>query len=762
MKTIELNDQWLFTKYNDMLYSREEIKAADIISLPHCWNAEDGQGGKEEYYRGKCWYQKKIEISADALNKYVFLEIGAAGLVSQVYINGHLAGSCKCGFAMYRVAITPYLKEGENIIAIMVDNTQHEDVYPLMADFTFYGGLYRYVKLLVADALHFELMDNSRDGIFLTQKCIDENKFELNIRGGIVSELPGVVPGKVKLSLNDMEDNIVFNKTINIQVNGKQEINLTEIIDNAILWQGIENPYLYNFSAELLCEEKVCDIRNIEIGFRKVEITPDRGVFLNGRPIKLNGVCRHQDFAGVGNAVTREQMELDMSLIKEIGANTIRLAHYQHNDYFYSLCDRAGLLVWAEIPFISIPTTSDPENKNAKEQLERLIKQVYNHSCVYCWGVQNEITIAVENEMIYKMVKELVPMVRELDSSRITAQANVHTVSNMSPLNELTDIVGYNLYYGWYYGEFGGLGERLDEFHKERPEIPVLVTEYGVDTNPRFHSYNPVVRDYTEEYQLLFNYNALKTFNDRQFVLGGYHWNMFDFGSAMRNEGGDRGKNLKGLVTIDRKLKKDAFYLFKAAWSKEPFIYLAGRRFVNRHEIENDITVISNLEDIKLFVNQELIGEIRSHEPLKRFLSIKLAKGDNIVKAEGYDKCGKAFSDEIIVKYTEEADKSYILEKPAEQRNVENWFQKFDLTNVQEVALKDGYFSTFDSVKEIYANEEAKAVFKKFFGDMAEQPSRRLMMELMSIDSMSKIKQLNIPVELLAVINKELNVIPKK
>ncbi|MBC2478434.1 glycoside hydrolase family 2 TIM barrel-domain containing protein, partial [Clostridium beijerinckii] len=402
------------------------------------------------------------------------------------------------------------------------------------------------------------------------------------------------------------------------------------------------------------------------------------------------------------------------------------------------------------------------ENTNAKEQLERLIKQAYNHSSIYCWGVQNEITIAIENEQIYEMVKELAVMAKELDSSRFIAQANIHSVANESALNELTDFVGYNLYYGWYYKEMQDLGTRLDDFHKARPNVPVMVTEYGVDTNPKLHSYNPTVKDYTEEYQLLFQNNALKTFNERPFVLGGYVWAMFDFGSEIRNEGGEKGRNQKGLVTIDRKLKKDSFYLCKAYWSKENFVKLAGERFVNRHEEMNDIVVLSNIKYIKLYVNDEFVGEINSSEPMKKFEAVKLALGENKIKAEAFDEAGNVYIDEMLLKHVKEADESYVLKKPEEQTHVTNWFQKFDLSNVQEVAIKEGYYSTFDTIEELYKDEEAKVVFKKYFGDLAESQQFKVMMGLMTIDSMSKRSRFNIPKELLTVINTELNVIPKK
>jgi beta-galactosidase len=760
LKTIELNDQWLFTKENSQAYVHEEIGSAEVVSLPHSWNGVDGQSGKG-LFKGMCWYQRRLNISEEELNKAIFLEIGAAAIVSEVYINGQLAGDSKCAYAMYRVFLNAFLKAGENIISIRVDNSLQEDIYPLMADFSFYGGLYREVKLIIAEDLHFDLLDNSRVGIYLTQKCIESNTFELNVKASVVNELSEIQDGLLKIELFDKDEKVVLSQQTPIEVSKLLMVQLKEEVKDVTLWQGIENPYLYTLKAQLICEGKVYDERAIEIGFRTIEITADRGLLLNGKAIKLNGVSRHQDFAAVGNALTKEHMELDMSLIKEIGANSIRLAHYQHDDYFYSLCDREGMLVWAEIPFISVPTTVDEQNQNAKDQLERLIKQAYNHSSIYCWGVQNEITIAVENESIYAKVKELESIAKTLDPSRFSTQANIYSVADESPLNELTDIVGYNLYYGWYYKDLEDLAKRLDGFHKTRPNIPVLISEYGVDTNPKLHSYNPTVKDYTEEYQLLFHDNAIKTINERPFILGGYQWNMFDFGSDLRNEGGESGKNLKGLVTIDRKIKKDAFYLYKAYWSKDPFVHLAGKRFVNRHEALNDIVVLTNLEHVKLFIRDEMIGEINNSEPIKSFKAVKLNPGENLLKVEGYANNGDLFKDQMLLNHVQEMDKSYILVKAEDNTHVVNWFEKFDLTNVQEVTLKEGYYSTFDTIKDLYANEQAKAVFKKYFGDSAEHPKFKSMMALTSIDGMSKISRFNIPKELLTVINRELNSIPK-
>lgn len=743
------NDGWLFKKEDEEQY----------VTLPHCYNAVDGQGGNQ-MFRGKCFYKKTLCIDENELNDKLFLEIGAASLVSEIYVNGKIATINNCGYSMYRVELNQYIHAGKNLISIMVDNSEQENIYPIMADFSFYGGIYRDVSIIKSEGVHFDLLDNSRDGIYITQTKLEDNEYQLEIKGAICSD-ESIENAQVIFKLIDKDGECVQQKDISTEINNRLEFKEVIKLNNPHLWQGTEDPYLYNLVAQIKVNDNIVDERTIEVGFRTIEITPDKGVFLNGKHIKLNGVARHQDFGGVGHAVTKEQMEIDMEIMKEVGANSIRLSHYQHDDYFYTLCDRAGFLTWAEIPFISVPIMNDPNNQNAKDQMERLIKQCYNHTSIYCWGVQNEITIAAENKRIYEMVHELEAFAKTLDSTRYTSQANIYSVENESHLNKLTDLVGYNLYYGWYYKEIEDLQVRLDEFHITNQNIPIMVTEYGVDTNPSYHSYDPKVKDYTEEYQLLFSDNALRAFSERDYVLGGYVWNMFDFGSSMRDEGGVKGKNQKGLVTIDRKVKKDAFYLYKAYWSTESFVKLAGSRFVNRHKKENDIVVLSNVKNLELYVNGNLVEEIERKAPMSKFKNVILQPGENVIVVKGYDEAGLEYMDDMVLNHTEEIDKSYIIVNKKKQTHVINWFERFDLSNVEEITLQEGYYSTFDTIADLFQNEEARAVFEKYLADIARNDRFKSMMGVMTIDSLSKLSMFKMPKEMLTVINKELNVIKK-
>ena len=565
--------------------------------------------------------------------------------------------------------------------------------------------------------------------------------------------------GKVRMLLLNQGE-VVCETSASMEFSGKNTFSLTLEISKPHLWMGTEDPYLYQVKLELYEEETVVEERSISTGFRTIQITSNQGLFLNGKHVKLRGVARHQDFGGVGNAVSKENMECDMQLIKEIGANSVRLSHYQHDDYFYQRCDEEGILVWAEVPFISIISENEAAEDNIREQMRRLILQCGNHTSVYCWGVQNEITIAGENEEIHAHVKRMSEYTKNLDPDRYTAEANIYSVANESPINRLAELVGYNLYYGWYYDTIPGLQKRLDEFHAACPDIPLLVTEYGVDTNPQYHSYEPKTKDYTEEYQLLFTDNALRSFEERPYFVGSYVWNLCDFGSANRDEGGKQGQNQKGLVTIDRKIKKDAFYLYKAYWSENPFVKLAGSRFVNRHKEENTITVLSNLKKLELLVNDKSTAKTETVNPMTSFEGILLSKGENQIVVRGYDAQGNLYEDQMILNYTEEEDKNYQYVKKDEGGNVINWFEKFDLTDAEEIQLDPEGFSSADKVGTIMKNPEGEKVILKYFGTMVEHP-KFAMMKAMTLDAMGKLKNLGIPQELITVINKELNQIKK-
>lgn len=745
------------TMINSDWHFRKENGAWEDVVIPHTWNGKDGQDGTG-MWRGKGIYEKEVSFSEDELKKVLYLEIGAASLVSSVYLNQHHVYTNTCPYSMYRVPINEYIKSGKNMLSVEVDNSYNDKVYPHMADFSFYGGLYRNISIIEAENIHFDYLDGSRDGIYVTAEQVVDKTWNLNVRGKIISE---EVEGKVIVCCKLMDkENIICQDKIEIYVMEQSFFSVDMVVLDPHLWDGIEDPYLYQVIIEIKAGGKVFDERKIPFGFRNIQITAEQGCFLNGKHIKIRGVARHQDFGDMGYAITEKEMERDMALLQEMGANSVRLSHYQHDDYFYRLCDENGILVWAEVPFISTPPTCSEAFDNIKEQMERLVKQCYNYCSIYCWGVQNELSATGENEALYDYVREMEQFVKKLDSTRYTAEANIYSVANTSILNQLTDLVGYNLYYGWYYKTIPDLQIRLDEFHKECPNVPLLITEYGVDTNPAYHSYNPSVKDYSEEYQLEFCHNAIRAYEEREFVTGSYVWNMADFGSENRDEGGRKGQNMKGLVTIDRRLKKDAFYLYKAYWAKEPFVKLTGSRFVNRHQEENRIMVLSNLPILQLLVNGRLTDSKENPEPVVYFQVRLFKMGENEIKVKGFDENGKLYEDSMILNRVTESDISYIAEKKDNRAVVTNWFEKFDLSDTTEVIIDENAYSTRDTIGTLLADDRTKVILEKYM-EFLLTDSRFIRAKHMTVDALFGLGGLALPKELALVLNRELNQIKK-
>ena len=748
-KRITLHTGWHF---------RKEDGDWEMVTVPHTWNGKDGQDGTG-MWRGKGIYERRCIFSEEELEKLLYLEIGAASLVSDVYVNHHHIYTNTCPYSMYRVPITDYVKSGENIITIEVDNAYKQEVYPHMADFSFYGGLYRNVSIIIAEKIHFDYLDGSRDGIYIMAEQLDETIWNLNVKGKIINEDK---ESETVINCRVLDNNnVVCEKKTEIGEVEQTEFLIKFSVEDRHLWNGVKDPYLYQVVVTIEMDGKVLAERNIPFGFRRIQITPEHGCFLNGEHIKIRGVARHQDFGELGYAISEKEMDKDMELIQELGANSVRLSHYQHDDYFYRLCDEKGILVWAEVPFISAAPASKEAFLNIKEQMERLVKQCGNHCSIYCWGVQNELSVTGENEALYDYVRAMEQYVKKMDAARYTAEANIYSVENTSMLNQLTDIVGYNLYYGWYYKTISDLQVRLDAFHRDCPNTALLITEYGVDTNPLYHSYNPTVKDYSEEYQLEFCHNAIQAFEEREFVTGSYVWNLADFGSENRDEGGRKGQNMKGLVTMDRRLKKDAFYLYKAYWSKKPFVKLAGSRFVNRHKEDNLVTVLCNLSGLELYVNDVFIEAKEEVQPVTQF-QIKLPEmGENKIRVRGFDSSGNIYEDYMVWNRVLEQDKSYIAEKKDNHVLVTNWFEKFDLSDTTEIIMDENAYSTKDTVGELLENEATKIILEKYM-DFLLKDARFKRAGNMTVDALFALGGLALPKELQLVLNRELNKIKKE
>ena len=576
-KTTILNADWLF-RYHDGSESR--------LDLPHTWNALDGQDGGGDYWRGTCVYEKDFPMPARGENERVYLQFNGVNASAKVILNGAVVMTHDGGYSTFRGDITDHLRDSNHLV-VEVDNSKNDRVYPQKADFTFYGGIYRDVLLLTVSRNHFDLDHHGGSGIAVTP-TVDGKTGRVNVKTWITGK------GEVSVVLRDAQGNVVA-------AGSGTDCDLT--IPNVHLWDGIADPYLYTCEAVLSVDGRAVDAVSARFGVRSFHVDPQKGFFLNGRSYPLRGVCRHQDWKGIGNALHKEHHDTDMAIIREMGANTLRLAHYQHDQYFYDLCDEAGLVVWAEIPYISEHMPNGRENTIS--QMTELIVQNYNHPSICVWGISNEITISTKDKAdMMDNHKVLNDLVHQLDPTRLTTLACYSVCGPFNPVaHKVSDLVSWNLYLGWYVpGMF--LNELwVDFFHKVYPNRCLGYSEYGCECMPQLHTDHPKRLDQSEEYQCKYHEHMLRFFDKRPWMWATHLWNTFDFAADARNQGGEPGMNHKGIVTFDRKTKKDSFYLYKAWWSSEPFVYIAGRRFVDRPNAKSTITVYTNQPSVTLYIN---------------------------------------------------------------------------------------------------------------------------------------------------------------
>ena len=684
-KVISLNHKWAFRK------NMNEVPAVtpvdwDYVNIPHCWNAVDGQDGGNDYFRGTCCYVKDIDLEEIPKADKYYVEINGANSSASLYMNGEKLASHDGGYSTWRVDITEALKKGTRL-GVLVDNSANETVYPQMADFTFYGGLYRNVNLIAVNESHFELDYYGGKGIAITPEIVGSDarvKFE------------AFVTNKKD---NQMINYIIKDKNGDVVTTLKtDELVETIEIKNVVLWNGRKNPYLYTAEIELIDGDEVIDKVSTRFGCRTFEIDPERGFILNGEEYPLRGVSRHQDRWGLGNALLPEHHKEDMEYIYEMGANTIRLAHYQHDQYFYDLCDEYGMVIWAEIPYISkhMPTARE----NTISQMKELIVQNYNHPSIVVWGLSNEISMNGSDDDLIDNHKVLNDLCHEMDKTRLTTIAVVSMCSLDDPYIQIPDVVSHNHYFGWYGGDTSMNGPWFDNFHAKYPNIPVGMSEYGCEAL-NWHTSNPQQGDYTEEYQAYYHEELIKQLFSRKYIWATHVWNMFDFGADARAEGGENGQNHKGLMTFDRKYKKDSFYAYKAWLSDEPFVHLCGKRYVDRVEDVTKVTVYSNQPTVALYVNGELLEEQSSENhffyfnvPNNNLSKVKAVAGDCI--------------DESVIRKVEKFNEDYRLK---EKGAILNWF---DVTEVE------GCLSLNSKMSDLLMVPEGQALFGQIMGPIAE------------------------------------------
>ena len=608
------------------------------VDLPHTWNARDGQDGGNDYWRGTCIYRTRFAAPQfNTVSHQVWIQFDGVNASAHVLLNGSPVCNHDGGYSTFRANITELLRD-ENELTVEVDNSKNDRVYPQKADFTFYGGIYRDVSLMVVSKNHFTLDYFGGPGIRITP-TVQGADASVQVTTWHDGE------GEVSIELLDAAGNTV--------ATGKgPDITLT--IFNAHLWNGVKDPYLYSCKARLVVNGTVEDETTTRFGVRSFKVDPKKGFFLNGKSYPLHGVSRHQDRKGLGNAITREMHDEDMALIKEIGANTIRLAHYQHDQYFYDLCDEVGMVVWAEIPYISEHMPNGRENTIS--QMKELIIQNYNHPCIVCWGVSNEITISTKDKKdMLDNHRQLNDLCHEMDKTRLTTLACYAMCGPFNRSAHITDMVSWNLYLGWYVPGFILNDLWMGFFHLCFPNRPFGYSEYGAEGMPNLHSTHPHRGDHTEEYQAKYHEYMLRCFKRHPWMWATHVWNMFDFAADARDQGGEPGMNHKGLVTFDRKTKKDSFYLYKAWWSDEAFVHICSKRFVERTGSTATVKVYSNQSTVALYVNGNKVGEQTGEHvftfkvPLNGELHIQAVAGDR--------------TDESVIRHVDTPNPEYKLHK---------------------------------------------------------------------------------------------------
>lgn len=668
-----INDNWLFSKEAKSI---PHVMPHDWekVNLPHTWNGTDGQDGGNDYYRGTCYYVKQLSLADFGDEDEYYLQFDAVNSSAKVYFNGELIAQHDGGYSAFRAKLGNI--QESNLLVVAADNSPNDYVYPQTADFTFYGGIYRSVKLIGVSKSHFDLDYFGAPGISVTPKVTGT--------GADVDAVAYVATDEnasVRFEILDKDEVIT-----SAEVSGDYHANMH--IDAVHLWNGVKDPYLYTLRAVLLVNGEEIDCVSCRFGCRSFKIDPNKGFILNGREYPLRGVSRHQDRPQIGNALLPQHHKEDIDLICEMGANTIRLAHYQHAQEFYDLCDERGLVVWAEIPYISnhLPNA----RANTLSQMKELIYQNYNHPSIVVWGLSNEITMGGKStpDMISNH-KELNELAHSIDSTRLTTMATVTMCQPDDEINAISDVLSYNHYFGWYGGNVHMYGPWFDNFHKKFPNKAIGISEYGCEAL-NWHTSEPEQGDYTEEYQAYYHEELIKQISKRPYLWATHVWNMFDFAADARAEGGENGMNHKGLVTFDRKYKKDSFYAYKAWLSDEPLVHICGKRYVDRVEPVTKVTVYSNQPQVELFVNGESLGkQTKGEYPFFYFEVPNIGESKLIAKAGD---C----TDESVIKKVEAFNEAYRMK---EEGAVINWF---------EINTPPGYYSVNDTIGDIISTFKGK------------------------------------------------------
>jgi beta-galactosidase len=670
--TIPLNDAWRFYKGDVGNAADPATSDGDwtAISIPHTWNAQDGQDGGNNYYKGIGWYRRHITVDDSLKGKSLYLRFEAINRKAEIYVNGQLLGSHAGGQAAICLDATKLLKGGDNVVAVKANNRVDQDMPPLQADFTFFGGVYRPAQLIAVSSHHFSLTDFGSQGVYVTTPEVADAAAKVHVRALVQREDLGN-GWATTVTIKDAKGNVVTTARADEANTPSQEIALDLTIPNPHRWNGRLDAYLYTMQVstqlEIIkhLEDNGSDGITIPFGVRTIAVDPQKGFLLNGKPYDLHGVNRHQEKQDKGWALSEADQRLDMALIKELGCTAVRLAHYQHSQYFYDLCDKEGLVVWAEIPVVDrLGNTNSGFTENAQQQYTELIRQSFNHPSIAFWSAGNECDEDGGNfnrngPEVYPWFKAMSDLGHKEDPSRMTASA--WREKYFPPLGT-TDVIGLNEYLGWYTG--GGPGnnsgwEGMETYIRQHSDparggIPGgwAVTEYGAGASIHFHSEKPIRQDHTEEYQALLHENTWKVLNQHPEIWGKFVWAMFDFAVDGRAEGDHAGINDKGLVTHDRQMKKDAFYFYRAVWSKEPTLQIASKRFLVRGVEKIPVKAYTNAPKASLTMNGMVIGEKTGDNGTVVWDNVPLKMGANQARVTAIMADGKVLEDSCVWTYT--------------------------------------------------------------------------------------------------------------
>ena len=662
-QVVDLNSGWKFI--------RQEVPSAEqnvfddtqwtSVNLPHTWNNLDGQDGGNNYYRGIGWYRLHLKTEPGWAGKSLYLKFDAASLEATVYVNGKRAGTHQGGFSAFCFDITSLVNPtGDNVIGVEVTNAHNAEVAPLSADFTFFGGLYRSVHLLVLNPLCISPTDDASSGVYAKQEKIDTDRALLLVTT-VLQHIANTNP-TIKCDLVDAGGIVVSTKTSSnrlLPIGQAVPWTIPMTLDHPHLWNARKDPYEYTLRVSVLDKETITDQVEQPVGLRFFRVDPEKGFFLNGQPYRLYGVNRHQDHLDKGWAISLEDHQLDFTNIMEMGCTGIRLSHYQHAQEFYDLCDKGGMIAWAEIPLVNKVTDSPAFDANAASQLRELIKQNFNHPSICFWGLSNELTVGskdagqvAQNKHQEDLIAKLNAEARELDETRPTTQASARAAGEK--IDSITDVLGFNRYFGWYSGKATDWPRELDKLHKMYPQRSLAISEYGGGAAVTQHEMNakqPKANSkwHPEEWQATVHENAWAAIQKRDWIWGSFLWCEHDFASDGRNEGDHPGMNDKGLITYDGKTRKDTFYFYKANWSTEPVIYITQRRYTPRPMTDGPVKIYSNCDSVELSINGKSLGSKPGND-IRIFLfdKVQLQPGDNKVEAKGV-RDGKQITDTISI-----------------------------------------------------------------------------------------------------------------